>query len=169
MRVFKIELRKAFFNTFSFFFGRMRLKRHSEKTDARPKREQNQRKRERTSSSTRKISAASPRKKRKSLPSPICANNKCGTMRKAKISHEDAEQYIFKRFKIFSATHKRVTQRGAEHKGPGPRWGTGEHRGGRRLVVDEHLLTTNVRRRRRLVVGEHLSTTNVRRWRDEML
>ena len=75
----------------------------------------------------------------------------------------------FKRLKIFSATRKRVTQRGAEHKGPGPRWGTGEHRGGRRLVVDEHLLTTNVRRRRRLVVGEHLSTTNVRRWRDEML
>ena len=63
------------------------------------------------------------------------------------------QQYIFKRLKIYSATHKRVTQRGAEHKGPGPRWGTGEHRGGRRLVVDEHLLTTNVRRRRRLVVG----------------
>ena len=35
-------------NFFSFFFGRMRLKKHSEKTDdARPKREQDQRKKRR--------------------------------------------------------------------------------------------------------------------------
>ena len=43
-----------------FFFGRMRLKKHSEKTDdARPKREQDQRKRGRASSGTRKSSALS--------------------------------------------------------------------------------------------------------------
>ena len=46
------------FQFFAFFFGRMRLKKHSEKTeDARPKREQ--RKRERASSGTRKSAALS--------------------------------------------------------------------------------------------------------------
>ena len=46
--------------SFFLFFGRMRLKKHSEKTDdARPNREQDQRKRGRASSDTRKSSALS--------------------------------------------------------------------------------------------------------------
>ena len=64
---------------FFLFFGRMRLKKHSEKTDdARPKREQDQRKRGRASSGTRKSSALSHLSSK--------SNNECGIVRKTKIS-----------------------------------------------------------------------------------
>ena len=76
----RTRLRKLCFLFFSFFFRAhaieeaLRKDRHSA---------------EKGSESTKK-GEGEQQHKEKTQPSPIWANNKCGTMRKAKISHEDA-------------------------------------------------------------------------------